>query len=351
MENFKKYFFLIIYFNLIFFNSFSQKSAFFSAKSSFDNEISKDRIFTKKLILADDSWAIYKLSASLDAYNNMYLATKDEKYLLEGMDIIKSIINNSQSSIKIKNSQFKDNYKTWVNKSHPDKGNDSKEYPLYETFFWRYVTTQLVLIKDNGLDKKYKSYYKQVLNFSEKNIFEKWHKRGDKNIYRENTNMSALWSHVCFNLYIITRKNDYLNVCKNFNSKFLKQLKYNSDGTVFWNSFWDARKKTKQGQDVSHANAEVSYIIDCYSRGYFFDLNLINSISKTFTTRILKDNNSTAYYLDGSGDSKGRIVDGFLKLGRFDKNLAQRLTSFYPPNESEFYRNIQYYSVMALINK
>lgn len=315
-------------------------------RGEFNKSESKENVNKLSLIRSNDSWSLYKLAPVLDSYNQMYLATKDVRYLENSVELINQIIDLSSKSNTIRTSQFKDKYYTWVNKSHEQKKNDGKEYPLFESYLWRYVTTTLVLIKENNLDNKFHKDYSNILNFTEVNIYNKWNNRGTSNIYRENTNMFALWAHITLNLWILTSKIEYEKVYIDFNTKFKNNLVYNNDGTVFWNSFFDKKKWTKEGQDVSHANAEVAYFIDAFQKTKNIDASLIKGLIATLEKKIIKNDFSTAMYLDGTGNSKGRIVDGFMKLGRFDQHLQNMLKKmkFYSP--SQYYIKSQFIAVL-----
>lgn len=316
------------------------------------NDLNNSQLLNvNNLKLTKDSWSLYKLSPVVDSYNQMYIATGDKKYLQYSVTLINDIISNSSVSKKLKRSQFKDDFFSWENKSHEEKKNDGKEYPLFESYLWRYVTSTLVLIEKNNLKKDFNKDYYSILKFTEQNIFNKWYTRDRKNIYRENTNMSALWAHISLNLSLLSNKKIYKEVYNDFYINFEKNIQYRDNGTLFWNSFYDKKKWNLKGQDVSHANAEVSFIIDAYIWTDLVNKSFIECLILTLNNNILKNNDTTAMYLDGSGNGKGRIIDGFMKLGRFDRNLQNRLLKLKFNNPSQYHIETQFVAVLLANNK
>jgi len=59
------------------------------------------------------------------------------------------------------------------------------------------------------------------------------------------------------------------------------------------------------------------------------------------TEFILRDDGTSAEYVDGTGDGRGGFADGFVKLGRFDPAVQIRL-------QEHGVQNAHYYAGMAL---
>lgn len=336
---------------LVFTLLFSQVKAQISIED-FKSEASHDEIVINKLIYSNDSWGIYKLSQYIDGYNNMFLSTGNQVYLNKSLDIILRIMKNATLSSRFRNSQFKDKYLGWVNKSHRELGNDGKEYSLYESYFWRYATSTILLVKEYSLIDKYSVKYLSIKNFCEEQVFSKWINRGKSNIYRNTTNLFAQWAHISLNMWLIDKKEKYKKVFTDFNLMYSNNLVGSGNGR-----YWILRLDTKLDSsvsDVSHANSEVSYLIDAYQKASVIKYESIQNLIDLLNTKILKNDNSISYYINGEGKSVDNrmLIDGFLKLGRFDKNLNSRLlkTKAIQKN-TDYYCKSQYISVMLLNSK
>lgn len=295
-----------------------------------------------------DSWSYYKLATAIDSNNAMYLATNESIYIEKNIELINNCIDKAVLSSTLPNSQYKDGYCTWANYTHTEKINDGKEYALFETFLWRYVTTTLKIIYRNNLqsNNKFEVGYAKILDFSITHIFKKWMERGKKNIYTINTNMSSHWALISLNLWIITNDEKYKNVVDDFNEK-LKNHFISTNDYYSWTSYWDPKKYSAKIQDVSHGNAEVNYIIECSKENFCFSELEIQKLINTLNSNIL-NNSQTSLNIDGSGVGKGRILDGFLKLGRYSRSLQDELTQLELYEETEYYKHCQYYANMAL---
>lgn len=317
----------------------------------FNSELEKNYKMDIALSKSNDSWSFYKLGGSIDAYTAMYRASGNIKYLDVALGLVVNMINSATPSHKIKNSQYKDKYLGWANHSHEVKKDDGKEYQLFEAFCWRYVAVLLETMKQSGASNfpKYSATYNKILNFIEVNLFDKWMSRGSQNIYTISTNMSSHWAVISLNLWEITKENKYAVVFNKFNEQMRKQLtEVPSQKTYIWNEFWDTRYvKHNHGHDVSHANAEVDYIIDAYQHNIFFTQKDITFLINTFN-HIWKKDGTSSYYLDGTGNGGGRFVDGFMKLGRFNDKLQKRIEKYTVTNETVYYRKIYFYANVAL---
>ena len=248
--------------------SFTSQREFIKHKSfenKYLNKNNKELEKYSKWSNSSDSWDLYNLSYAIDANNTMYKATGNLKYLDRSIFYAKNAIKSSVNSKFLQNSQYQDDYCSWVNKSNPSKGNDGKEYALYESFCWRYVTDILKIIYDYKL-LNYQNYFHELLLFTETNIYDKWESRGIANLYRSNVHMRSHWAKIAMILYVITKKNKYKVFLDTFIKDFTNHLIYTrtSKGVevVKWYVAWE--QKSKGFQDVSHGNAVVSTTIDIY---------------------------------------------------------------------------------------
>ena len=336
-------------------------------ESKFEKDTSFSYPLDNKMSLSKDSWDLYKLAYGLDAYNSMYRATKNNKYLDKSINLVQNVINSSVPSNKLARSQFKDNYLSWANRSHEENGDDGKEYPLFESFFWRYVTALLRIIDDSDELKKvekYRNAFNEILEFSEINIYNKWSSRGAGNIYRSNTHMFSHWARICLDLWVITGKTTYKNVVDDFNELFFNQVQLglHAKRSYWWQASWIKEKrsifeyifpdKSKyrsiRGQDIPHGNAVIAYVIEAFEVGHRYTRKDIDRLINTFTEVVWKENDQMAMYLDGSGNSHRQISDGFMKLGRFNKELQHRLESMTPAKNTVYNRWAQFYANGAL---
>ncbi|PUV22945.1 hypothetical protein [Sphingobacterium athyrii] len=318
------------------FQVLSQKSSLQEYKNNFTSFYST----ANKLASSKDSWNLYILGPFINSVNNIYSITKDDYYLDCNLKLIKQLIQHTDPSNKFGKSQFKDQYLGWANHSHPESGNDGKEYPLFESYCWRYVTEILLIINNDArLKRKYKNDYNLILNFTEKNIFEKWYSRGRDHIYRSNLHMRSHWARICFDLYLITKKNKYKIVFDNFDDILLKRLG-NVNRTKSVNTNLNSPNYLEQ--DLPHANALVGYMFhrERYNKK-------LNKVLRSFYTAFYDNSfhkDHMSLYLQG-GSKTMNISDGFIMYGRFNKELQNDFVNFRPKSELNI---AQYLSNMAL---
>ncbi|WP_417350515.1 hypothetical protein [Flavobacterium alkalisoli] len=299
-----------------------------------------------------DSWKFYNLAYSIDANNAMFQATGKTIYLDRALLYINNIQKSAIVSAKIKKSQFKDNYLGWPNHTAPSLGDDGKEYPLFESYCWRYITSLLYIIKKSPAiysNKKYKSQFDSILAFTEKNIFDKWYSRGENNIYRSNVHMSSHWARISMDLYLITSKAKYKKVTDFFIDKFKNQIIVNpkNKNAISWKASW----KEGKAQDVGHGNAVVSTVIDMYEKKTAFNNMDIDNLIITFDKVIWKSSYEFAERFDGSGNGSGWFTDGLIKLGRYSRALQRRLEKHDKGRSTQFYGNCALNSRILLAGK
>lgn len=311
-----------------------------------------DKIELKKkseivlLSRTDDSWTYYKLSYYLDAYNKMFQVTQDKKYIDTFFELTENLIDQAKISHSLTNSQFKDGYLGWVDKSSSIKQNHGKEYPLYESYCWRYITDMLLFLCRNEellQELNYVNRYNDILEFTEKNIFEKWYTRGIGHLYRSNTHMFSHWARICFDLHKITGKDIYEGVFKEFNTRMEKKisLSKNAPKTIIpFTSFWN--RKNNVILDTSHANATIGALIKMNEESEFYSDDTIEGFVNLFDNVIWKNKKQYAKLINGSGKGTGWFTDGWMKLGRFDRDLQKRLESHTIGRSIQFYANLCY---------
>ncbi|WNG36648.1 hypothetical protein F0U61_25450 [Archangium violaceum] len=298
-----------------------------------------------------DSWQFYDLSYGIDGNTAMYRATGKVQYLDRALLYVNNVVNSARDSWSLSGGQFKDVYRGWASQ-HPETW--GQEVPLYESYCWRYVTRLLRVIRETPAlynTPRYRAQYHRLLEFSEIDIFEKWLQRGASiHIYRENTHMASHWAAIAMNLSLLTtdatRKARYLEVLNNINrslpnhsSSLREQLGASpvNEAAFFWNDSWGTH--SRPGQDVSHGNAVVAFIIEAYEAGVEWTEDDVRALTVTLDSVIWPADEQYAQYVDGSGRGDGWFNDGFMKLGRYDTHLQRRLENHSVGNNTQFYGN------------
>jgi hypothetical protein len=304
-----------------------------------------------------NSWNYYDLAYGIDGLTAMFEATGKTQYLDRALLYIDNMIADAKPSSSLPKSQFKDTYLGWPAFDHPtDPSIRGGEYPLFESYCWRYVAKLLRVMRQmpNVYNNSYyQQKYKTILAFTEKHIFEKWYERGTDNLYRSRTHMTSHWCMITLELYLITetttRKARYWKVFDNINnhlpnypSSLRGQLRPHPKDSraYFWNDEWG--KYNTPGQDVAHGNAVVTFIIEAHKQGYEWERTDINALSRLFTDILWIRNgsqNKYAEYLDGSGRGTGWFSDGFIKLGRYNRTIQRRLETHDVGRTIQFYGN------------
>ncbi|NRB42921.1 MAG: hypothetical protein HRU20_31370, partial [Pseudomonadales bacterium] len=151
-----------------------------------------------------DSWKYYNLAYAMDANVAIWQATADVKYLNRALLYVQNVMALATQS---PGNNFNDTYLGWAQHTHPTMGDNNNEYPLFESYMWRYVTRMLRLMKLAGMSESsspYRTQYKSVLDFTEKHIWEKWKSRGMTHLYRSRTHMAAHWMAIGLDLMVTT---------------------------------------------------------------------------------------------------------------------------------------------------
>ena len=301
-----------------------------------------DRIAIKQSE-SGDSREYYNLALYIDGNIAMFQASGDLKYLDKAFVYINNMIDDAKPSSSLEQSQFKDDFLGWSNKNKNLSKHIGKEVPLYESYCWRYVSYLLRVLRDSPTIlsvEKYRNQYNEILEFTEKNIFQKWMKRGKSNIYRSNTHMFSHWARISLDLWYITGKEEYSRVCMDFNDKMKEKLVaiISNDKEVYsWKANWN---EIGTGiQDVSHGNAVIGTIIEMYELGAAYNAKDINTLSYVFENVIWKGKKEFALNVDGSGKGTGWFSDGWIKLGRYDTSLQKRIEDHNRGRTVQFFGN------------
>ncbi|GAA0476986.1 hypothetical protein Aca07nite_85120 [Actinoplanes capillaceus] len=286
-----------------------------------------------------DSWSHYDLSYSVDANTAMFRATGNTRYLDRALEYITGVVSTARPSKELPTSQYRDGYLGWVS-NREDLRPTGVEVPLYESYFWRHATTTLRIMRQAPAvhgEPTYRERYERLLAFAERNVFDKWHTRGaDDNIYRNRTHMASHWAAIALNLAAITddpaRRDRYRRVVDDIDRKLPNhptglrgQMRPHPQepSAYFWSDEWGATERP--GQDVSHANGVLSYVVEAADQADFWTGADMIAFGNLLTKVIWPGGGRYAAYVDGSGTDNGWFSDGLVKLGRYDPTVQQRL--------------------------
>lgn len=301
--------------------------------------------------LSLDSYQFYNLGYGIDGNTAMYRATGKTQYIDRALLYVNNMVKNAKVSSSLPTSRYKDSYLGWTSK---ESGTSGQEVPLWESYGWRYVTRMLRVIRETPAlynNPTYRSQYDRLLAFTERNIFEKWYKRGaNSNIYRGRTHMAAHWAYIAMDLARMTtdpvKKATYTTVYTNINrrlpnyaSSMRQQLKPNpkNPNAYFWSAVWGS--SARPGQDSPHGNGVIAYIAEAHDAGIEFTATDMRKFVATLNTVVWPATGKYANYVDGSGPGGGWFSDGWMKLGRYDANLQRRLEAHNVGRTIQFYGN------------
>jgi hypothetical protein len=305
---------------------------------------------SERLSLSSDSYDFYSLSYAIDEQASMFQAVGDWAYAGRGLRYAMNMIGSARRSSSLVTSGFRDHFRGWVS---PE--NDGDETPLYESYAWRYVTRLLRVIEPSLDDAPadIRREYARALAFTETDIVDKWLSRGaDDYIYRSRTHMAAHWASIALDVSRLTadpaRRRRCLQIVHNIDhdlpnypSSLHDQMRpaAGDRSAYWWSDRWGDTRRP--GQDVSHGNGVVAYVVEAHDLGVDWSARDIARLSRTLTGFVLGSPARYPAYVDGTGSSNGWIADGWVKLGRYDPAVQFALQS-YPV------QNAQFYAAMAL---
>ncbi|MBM2623295.1 hypothetical protein JIG36_48140 [Actinoplanes sp. LDG1-06] len=278
-----------------------------------------------------DSWDHYNVSYTLDSLVAMFRATGERRYLDRALQFTENVVGTAKA--------VRGGYLGWTS---AQEGNT--EVPLYESYFWRYGSALLVAMKEKDL-ADYRTRYNRLLSFTEKHVFEKWYSRGpDETLYRERTHMTAHWGLIALNLAQVTgdatRRQRYRTVVADvdrhvpgYGGGLKQQMRRNpvESTAYFWSDVWGSGQRP--GQDVSHGNGVMAYVVEARDRGTTWTKADMAAFARLLTRVVWPGGTTYRAYVDGTGTDNGWFSDGFVKLGRFDPGVQQRLESHRVVND------------------
>jgi hypothetical protein len=284
-----------------------------------------------------DSWDHYEASYVVDANVAMFRATGEDRYLDRALEYVENVMGSARESSSLRGSRYRDRYLGWASQ-RADLDSPGDEIPLYESYFWRYATAVLPVMRETPAvygDPGYRTRFDRLLRFAEVDVFEKWFSRGaGDTIYRERTHMAAHWALIALHLLPLTadeaRRGRYREVVDTVDRGLAGgglrgQLRRHpvEPTAYFWSDVWGSARRP--GQDVSHGNGVMAYVTEAHDRGTAWTGADMAAFAALLTTVIWPGGETYRAFVDGTGSDNGWFSDGFVKLGRFDAAVQRRL--------------------------
>lgn len=329
--------FYVFLFSVSFLFSTAQEKKVKSFNSSLELSNSYGSASIIKFANRTNTYNFMALGYYINANTNMFLKTKDLRYLDNNIQIIYPILIEKGSSNYLTNSWVMN-----VSKSNQNATVNGQEHLISEGYFFRYVGEFLDIITKNGLYTNYQSAISNGLKYS----FTKWKDRSFKKyndyslLFHQRLHTGANWAIVALYLmkYDVVHKSDYSLFVDQFDQQLKKALVINkSGGSLYytWNStypekFCRALKNIKNYtpviQDVSHGNHVVLYLLKSkeLNNKNWQNFNFIY-LCNTLKVKILKTY-GIADNVDGTttksvSNTGWKISDGWMKLIYYDNTL------------------------------
>ncbi|MEM9193839.1 MAG: hypothetical protein AAGF12_31985 [Myxococcota bacterium] len=285
--------------------------------------------------MSRDSWLIYESGYHWEGYVSMYEATGDTRYLDRMLEYTDNWIETSRPSNELPGSYGESRFRGWISMTHPRANNN--EYPLFESYGWRFVAKLLYLMDG---EPGYEEQFQKLLEFTETHIWDKWYSRGTRHLYRQNTHMASHWAYIGMFLGEVTRSATRREQCREVAANISHQGLPNFDdhslrsqivdgvalpGAAFWHPNWGLFDLP--GSDVSHGEAVVTFVVEAYEFGLGpWDAEDMGAMVAMFDMLVWAEGERASDYIDGSGVGSGWI-HGYVRLGRYDVPLHKRLES------------------------
>lgn len=299
---------------------------------------------TESMALCDsaDSWDFYNATYYVDGLAQIAEATGNPEYVAAAIECVDAMIARARPSTELGGEAFNDEYLGWTSFKN---GSTGQEEQLYEAHMWRHVTELLRVIEgDAEFSVEYADAYDRILAFTERNIFDKWYGRGGgptAYVYAIVTHMASHWAWICLDLSALSEDASVVERCTEVvdridhmgvpgvpdNSGLRGQLVEDqyAPGTYFFDMWWGST--APPGQDVSHGNAVVAYIVEGHEHGAYWTLDDVTRLAGTMKLVWPEGEDACAEFVDGSGSDACWFSDGWDRLGRFDGEIQYRLES------------------------
>ncbi|UJR78164.1 hypothetical protein [Sandaracinus amylolyticus] len=323
----------------------------------FDGATEREHARYEPLSASGNSWSYYDLAYSIDGLTAMFRATGDRRYLDRVLGYVENMVEDARPSSSLPASQFRDEYLGWPAMDHPEDENiRGGEYPLFESYCFRYVARMLRAMRDDPSvygDPAYRARYDTLLAFVRRNIFDKWMSRGANSyVYRSRTHMAAHWAYIALELAALTddptQRARYRAVVDaidrdlpNEDSSLRGQIRPHprAPGAYTWSDQWGL---TTPAQDVAHGNNVVAYLVEAHDDGSEWNDDDMRALVTLMLDVLWQRSTTGATYpelVDGTGGGDGWFNDGFCKLGRYDVRVQRRLETHDVGRNWQLYGN------------
>lgn len=290
----------------------------------------------------------YFLAYCIDGLTSIWRATGDNQYLDTTLEYIQYTLDDAKLA--------SDGFRRWPGDIDP------KGVPLWESYYWRMVTTLIRVMQKHPTllnTGTYQAQYDALLKFSEHDIWDKWESDGLGNLYRSRTHMASHWARIGMELYRITGKAKYKTVFDNISGGSMVGYPSNLHDQFYpnpktptaytWASVWGA-PKGQDVQDTSHAGAIISFIELAAEAGMYWQQSDLDSLHSTLTDVVWPASQGQNYFrnVDGTGGlygpKPGNTIDSihgrlneWLVLGRHDLKLQKRIEADYTGNHLKYF--------------
>jgi hypothetical protein len=286
-----------------------------------------------------DSWDFYNASYYVDGLAQIAEATGKQEYVAAAIECADAMIASARPSTELGAEAFNDDYLGW---SSYQNGSTGQEEQLYEAYMWRHVAELLrVIDRDAGFRAENEDAYRRILAFTERNIFDKWYGRGGgptAYVYAIVTHMASHWAWICLDLVLLSDDASIVDRCTTVvehidhvgvpgvpeNGGLRGQFVADrfAPESYFFDMWWGSTERP--GQDVSHGNAVVAYIVEGAEHGTYWQHEDLTRLAGTMKF-IWTDADACAEFVDGTGTDNCWFSDGWDRLGRVDGEIQYRL--------------------------
>ncbi|WP_053236385.1 hypothetical protein [Sandaracinus amylolyticus] len=323
----------------------------------FDGVAERDHAAALQLSTSGNGWRYYDLAYSIDGLTAMFRATGERRYLDRVLEHVENVIEDARESSSLPMSQFRDEFLGWPAWDHPrDSTIMGGEYPLFESYLFRYVARMLRAMRDDPsvfASTEYRVRYDRILAFTREHIFEKWMARGaNSHVYRNRTHMASHWAYIALELAALTddatERARYRAVVAaidrdlpNSTSSLRGQLRSHprAPGAYNWSDRWG---EESPAQDVAHGNNVLAYLVEAHDDGSEWTDDDMGAMVTLMLDVLWERSTTGAAYpelVDGTGSGDGWFNDGFCKLGRYDVRVQRRLETHDVGRNWQLYGN------------
>ena len=258
------------------------------------------------------------------------------------------------------------NYVGWPTFNPANSTEHPYGIPLFETYFYRYHTTALRIIKDDATllatnhgqpgsvtwpGTTYQDIYDDILDFLETDLYGKFKAGGWGNLYRSLIHMTSHWARITMELYEITGTQEYLDVYNNMvkdgfpsgvglpatrvGENFIDMGYYSGTNYLF---DMDMDNNQFAVQDTDHSLDTVQFMIEAYwlntlsSTEYHYDSTIIEGLKETMLNLLyvspLANGRDTEQNIDGTGGFRNSAsISGWYLLAGWEPEVSTFINS------------------------